>query len=101
MAAGELFALLPGDQAERFHARWEEFEACVTAEARFAKAMDRLEPTLLNWMAKGGTWHTAGVTTEHIRDRKSVIALGSASLWAAAREIIDEGARRGWSRQAT
>jgi putative hydrolase of HD superfamily len=97
-AGAELFAVLPNDQADQFHALWDEFEACVTAEARFAKAMDRLEPTLLNWMAKGGTWRTAGVTTDDIRARKSVIARGSASLWAAAQEIIDEGAQRGWSR---
>ncbi|MEU9923057.1 hypothetical protein AB0H51_17500 [Streptomyces griseoluteus] len=31
-----------------------------TPEARFAKAMDRRQPLLLNWMARGGTWRTPG-----------------------------------------
>src|SRR5699024_9412161 len=40
-AADRIFALLPEDQAEATRDRWEEFEARETAEARFAKAIDR------------------------------------------------------------
>jgi putative hydrolases of HD superfamily len=97
-AAEKLFALLPGDQAARLRALWDEFEARQTPEARFAKAMDRLEPLLLNWMARGGTWRAPGVTADDIRARKAVIGDASASLWAAGRELVDEGERRGWSR---
>ncbi|KAA9153699.1 HD domain-containing protein [Amycolatopsis acidicola] len=95
-AAAKLFGLLPDDQARRFRALWDEFEARETAEARFAKAMDRLQPLLLNWMAEGGTWRTPGVTADTVRARKSVIGGASAELWAAAQEIIAEGERRGW-----
>lgn len=98
-AAGQLFGLLPEDQELRFRALWDEFEARVTPEARFAKAMDRLEPTLLNWMARGGTWQSPGVTTAEVLERKAVIADGSESLWQAARAVIQEGGSRGWSRQ--
>ncbi|WAL66148.1 HD domain-containing protein [Amycolatopsis cynarae] len=98
VAAEALFGLLPADQATRLRARWDEFEARRTPEARFAKAMDRLEPLLLNWMARGGTWRTPGVTADDVRARKAVIGDASASLWAAGRELIDEGERRGWSR---
>jgi putative hydrolases of HD superfamily len=96
-AADELFALLPGDQERYVRALWDEFEARETAEARFAKAMDRLQPLLLNWMAHGGTWKTPGVTTDDIRARKAVIADASAPLWKAAQRLIDEGEARGWS----
>jgi putative hydrolase of HD superfamily len=95
-AADRLFGLLPADQAKRFRALWDEFEARETPEARFAKAMDRLEPLLLNWMARGGTWQTPGVTAEVVRARKAPIREASAALGATARAIIDEGARRGW-----
>ncbi|WP_246127611.1 HD domain-containing protein [Amycolatopsis rhizosphaerae] len=98
VAAEALFGLLPADQATRLRALWDEFEARRTPEARFAKAMDRLEPLLLNWMARGGTWRTPGVTADDVRARKAVIGDASASLWAAGRELIDEGERRGWSR---
>ncbi|MFH9428325.1 HD family hydrolase [Streptomyces sp. NPDC017615] len=98
VAADELFRLLPEDQARRMRALWDEFEERGTPEARFAKAMDRLQPLLLNWMARGGTWRTPGVTADDVRARKAVIGEASASLWTAGRHLIDEGERRGWSR---
>ncbi|MEC3974845.1 HD domain-containing protein [Amycolatopsis sp. H20-H5] len=97
-AADRLFGLLPGDQAREFRSLWDEFEARSTPEARFAKAMDRLQPLLLNWMAKGGTWRTPGVTAETVRARKAVIGDASAALWEAGKRLIDEGERRGWAR---
>ncbi len=97
-AAGRLFGLLPDGQAGQLRALWDEFEARETAEARFAKAMDRLQPLLLNWMARGGTWKTPGVTADDVRARKAVIGDASAPLWQAARQIIDEGEARGWAR---
>ncbi len=97
-AADLIFGLLPTDQAERLRGLWDEFEARQTPEARFAKAMDRFQPLLLNWMARGGTWQTPGVTADDVRARKAVIGDASTSLWKASRELIDEGERRGWSR---
>ena len=100
-AAEELFGLLPGDQALRVRALWDEFEERRTPEARFAKAMDRLQPLLLNWMARGGTWQTPGVTADDVRARKAVIGDASTTLWEAGRRLIDEGETRGWSRTST
>jgi putative hydrolases of HD superfamily len=98
-AAGRLFGLLPPDQAGWMRALWEEFEARQTPESRFAKAMDRLEPMLLNWMARGGTWRAPGVTTADVRARTEMIGAASASLWEAGRALIDESERRGWARR--
>ncbi|MFB9907521.1 HD domain-containing protein [Allokutzneria oryzae] len=97
-AADRLFGLLPPDQAREVRALWDEFEARSTPEARFAKAMDRLQPLLLNWMARGGTWKSPGVTADTVRSRKAVIGDASTALWEAGRTLIDEGERRGWSR---
>ncbi|MEU3413120.1 HD domain-containing protein [Streptomyces sp. NPDC006658] len=99
-AAEELFGLLPEDQARRMRSLWDEFEERRTPEAKFAKAMDRLQPLLLNWMDRGGTWRTPGVTADDVRARKAVIAEASSSLWTAGRRLIDEGEARGWSRSA-
>jgi putative hydrolase of HD superfamily len=99
-AADRLFGLLPADQAGELRALWDEFEARETPESRFAKAMDRLEPLLLNWMAGGGTWRTPGVTADVVRARKSAISAASTPLGEAARTVIDEGERRGWIRPA-
>lgn len=97
-AAECLFGQLPPGQATELRALWDEFEARRTSEARFAKAMDRLQPLLLNWMAKGGTWQAPGNTAEGVRTRTSGIADASATLWDAGKSLIDEGERRSWAR---
>ncbi|WP_051653785.1 HD domain-containing protein [Kitasatospora cheerisanensis] len=95
-AADKLFAILPDDQRDRFRAVWDEFEERVSAEARFAKAMDRLQPLLLNYGNRGGTWRTPGVTEADVLARKSVIGESSAELWAYAETLIRTGAEHGW-----
>jgi putative hydrolase of HD superfamily len=95
-AAEQLFALLPPDQGTRFHALWDEFERRTTPEARFAKAMDRLQPMLLNYNSRGGTWRTPGVTVADVRARKAVIADASTALWDYGQQLIDTGDARGW-----
>lgn len=97
-AADRLFALLPDDQAVGIRELWGEFEAGQTPEARFCKAMDRLEPMLLNWLDRGGTWQMAGATETAVRAREAGVVAGSATLGAAAGRLVDEGVRRGWIR---
>jgi putative hydrolase of HD superfamily len=41
-----VFGLLPADRADEYIALWEEFEFEDTAEARFARAVDRIPPVL-------------------------------------------------------
>jgi putative hydrolase of HD superfamily len=95
-AADRLFGLLPDDQAQEFRALWDEFEARVTPEARFAKAIDRLEPNLLNWMAAGGTWLTPGVTADTVRTRTAHIGEASRALGEAMAALIDGATHNGW-----
>ena len=95
-AAARLFGQLPDDQAREFRALWDEFEARVTPEARFAKAIDRLEPNLLNWMAGGGTWQTPGVTADTVRTRTAHIGEASTKLGEAMAALIDGAERNGW-----
>ena len=47
-AKERIFSLLPEDQKEEFTALFDEFEENETAEARYAHAMDNLQPLLLN-----------------------------------------------------
>ncbi|PBC86052.1 putative hydrolases of HD superfamily [Streptomyces sp. 2224.1] len=95
-AADKLFALLPADQRDHFRSLWDEFEERSTPEARFAKAMDRLQPLLLNYGNRGGTWRTPGVTEQDVLTRKSVIKDASADLWQYAQDLIHTGAANGW-----
>lgn len=95
-AADRLYALLPGEQGGRLRAAWEEFEAHATPEARFARAMDRLQPLLLAWITRGGDAAEEGITAASVRERLAIIADGSPDLWDAALVLIDESERRGY-----
>jgi putative hydrolases of HD superfamily len=94
-AADRLYALLPTEQGARLRAAWEEFEAHETPEARFARAMDRLQPLLLSWVTRGEALDDTATPTG-VRERLRVIADGSPELWEAAETLIDESERRGW-----
>ncbi len=48
-AASQLFGLLPEEQGRSFQLLWQEFEARTTPAARFARALDALQPVLLTW----------------------------------------------------
>lgn len=94
-AADRLFALLPADQASRLRAAWEEFEERETPEARFAYALDRLQPVLHNHRTGGAAWRRHGITSEQVRAKNGAIAAGSPRLWELARSLIEESVKRG------
>lgn len=95
LAANRIFGMLPTAQAEELIAIWEEFEAGETDEAKFAKAMDRLEPLLQNTSNNGGTWKEFDVSYEKVHQKKSVIKEGSASIWDFAEQLINESVEKG------
>lgn len=95
-AADRIFGLLPDEQGTRIRALWEEFEAQESPEARFAKAMDRLQPLLHNYFTKGGTWQAPGVTQDRVIARKELIGLASPELWAYAESLIHDATRQGF-----
>lgn len=82
-AAVRVFAMLPGEQGEALLALWREFEAAESDDAKFAKALDRLQPLLTNVATGGGTWTQNNVTLEQVLERYGpTIARGSPALWA-------------------
>lgn len=95
-AADRIFGLLPPDQAERLRAAWEEFEARQTPESKFAFALDRLQPLLLNFHTQGHAWLKHGVRREQVTAVNTTIADGAPELWEYARGLIEEAVRRGY-----
>ena len=95
-AAERLFALLPASQAASFRALWDEFEERRTPEAKFARALDRLQPMLANFQLGGGTWAQHGVTADQVLTKVALIEDGSAALGAFARELISAAVSRGF-----
>jgi len=94
-AADRLFPILPPPQAASLRALWDEFEERATAEARFARALDRLQPMLINMVTEGGTWAAHDVTAVQVLGRVALIDDGSPSLGAYARDMIDSALDRG------
>jgi putative hydrolases of HD superfamily len=94
-AADRLFPILPPPQAASLRALWDEFEERATAEAKFARALDRLQPMLINMVTEGGTWAAHDVTADQALARVALIQDGSPSLGAYARDMIDSALDRG------
>ena len=97
-AAERIFGMLPPPQAGEYRALWDEFEARVTPEARFARALDRLQPLMHNYVTEGKAWRQHGVAAEQVRAINALIGDASQSLWAQAQAWIDDAHRRGWLR---
>jgi 5'-deoxynucleotidase YfbR-like HD superfamily hydrolase len=94
-AADRIFALLPDEQAGDMRALWEEFEERRSAEARFARGIDRLQPMLANVQAGGGTWLEHGITEAAVLEKVQLIEEGSAELGAFATDLIRRAAAAG------
>lgn len=88
-AADRIFGLLPVDQAVELRSLWDEFEEGATPDARFARALDRLQPMLLNASGGGRAWRDNGVVATQVAANEAVVARGSASLAGVARAVVD------------
>jgi putative hydrolases of HD superfamily len=94
-AADRIFALLPADQARVLRGLWDQFEERATPEARFARALDRLQPMLENVSSGGGTWRAQAVTADKVMDKVRLIADGSALLGRFATTLIEQAVADG------
>jgi len=89
-AADRIFGLLPADLAGELRALWEEFDGYATPDARFANAMDRIQPFLQNVKNRGGTWRLYGPTREQVLVRMDPVRVATPSLWPLITEYVDE-----------
>lgn len=95
-AAERVFGLLPAEQGARFRALWDEFEGGASPEARYAVALDRLQPFLLNARAEGGTWRTHAVRLAQVRRRMEPIRHAMPEVWPVVERSLAEAVERGW-----
>ncbi|MGB0661837.1 MAG: HD domain-containing protein [Mangrovicoccus sp.] len=88
-AADRIFGILPEDQGTKLRALWDEFEAGQSADARFARALDRFQPPMLNIASGGGSWAEFNVDMAKIEARVApAIKGGAPKLWEFARAKI-------------
>lgn len=94
-AAARLFGLLPNDQGDALRAWWEEFEAGETPTARFANALDRLQPLLANLATDGGSWRALGVPRSKVQRRMQPIEAGCPEIWPWVCAALDRACAAG------
>ena len=95
VAATRIFGLLPPDQAVEFRTLWDEFETKETPEAKFATALDRFQPVLLNCLTEGTAWRQHGVTSDRVIARNRHIADGATEVWTYAAQMIADAVKAG------
>ncbi|MXW02235.1 MAG: HD domain-containing protein [Holophagales bacterium] len=93
-AAERIFGLLPAESGAELRAIWDEFEARQSPEAKFARALDRLQPMVLNYINGGGPWQEHGVRADQVREINGCIEDGAPELWRYAEELIEDAVRR-------
>lgn len=94
-AADKLFGLLEPEQAAYFRGLWDEFEAKSTPEARYANAIDRIQPLMLNYLTDGITWKENKVRAPQIYKRMDIIRTAAPGLWCVVEGIIKSSVEKG------
>ncbi len=91
-----IFAMLPNESGAEFVQLWHEFEAGESADACFAKAIDRVPPILHNLHREGESWKKHGISKEQVFGVNQRIALGSEALWSVVSKKLEKAAEEGY-----
>lgn len=95
LAADRIFNILPKDQAEYMRGLWDEFEACESPEARFARTLDNAQPIMLNDATEGLAWREHEVMLSQVMGRNANTGKGSENIWEYVRDIIIKNVSKG------
>lgn len=94
-AADRIFGLLPSDQAQELRQLWDEFETQDTADAKFAAALDRLQPFWHNLKTEGGTWRIHGINQDQAMKRIGLVKTAIPELWPWVEQAIATAVQNG------
>lgn len=94
-AKERIFSILPDDQKEKLTALFDEFENWSSPEAKFAHAMDNIQPLILNNSNNGSDWAEHGVTAKQVYGRQSKTKIGSEKIYEVTDEMIQRNVREG------
>ena len=94
-ARDKLFGMLPADQAAELAALFDEFDEGKSPEARFANAMDNLQPLILNHSNGGKDWIDHQVTYDQVFQRQSRTEAGSKVLFDYTQQVLDDHVKKG------
>jgi 5'-deoxynucleotidase YfbR-like HD superfamily hydrolase/uncharacterized protein YndB with AHSA1/START domain len=96
-AAVRIFSILGEPRCSELVALWQEFESGETADSRFANAVDRAMPVLLNLANDLQSWRDNEISYERVVRRvRPQIETGCPALWEHLRVRLQEANERGW-----
>lgn len=95
-AAERVFGLLPEDQKQELISLWLEFEERQSLEAKYAAAIDRIQPLLHNYYTGGLSWKKHGVRSSQVLDRISGVADIAPSLYELVTGLIQDAVQKGY-----
>lgn len=97
VAVSRIVGMLDEPQRTTLLSLWEEFEAEQTTESRFANAVDRAMPVLLNLANEGQSWKENGIRYEQVVRRVGPqVRAGCPALWEYLDGRLAEARERGW-----
>lgn len=95
VAKERIFSMLPEDQKSELSSLFDEFEAYETPEAKFAHAMDNLQPLMLNDSNDGADWREHRVHSSQVYGRQSKTRRGSQKLYELVDQLIQKNIKKG------
>ena len=95
-AAKRIFGLLPPELALEMGNLWHEFEQAQTADAQFAKGMDRVLPVLQNMSNQGGSWKANKVQKSQVLKRNHYLKDIAPKLWQYVQQEVEIAVEKGW-----
>lgn len=93
--AKRIFKMLPEEQCQMMYELWEEFELMQTPEAKYAAALDRLQPVLLNYTADGKSWKDHGIFYDQVIQRNGGIKDSSKKIWKYVEDLLQDAINQG------
>lgn len=94
-AADRLFGILPQEQGMEYRKLWEEFDAMDTPDSRYAAAIDRLQPFVLNYLTNGHTWKLGNVESSQVYQRIGPVKEALPELWEPIVKMIQDSIEKG------
>ncbi len=94
-AKERIFSMLPSEQKQEMIALFDEFEENQTAEAKFAHAMDNLQPLILNNSNNGADWKAHNVSAKQVYGRQTKSKDASKELYDYTDDLIQRNVEKG------
>lgn len=95
-AADKLYSILDGSQGDELKSLWLEFDSEETDDAKYAAAIDHIQPLFLNYYTDGASWKTRAVTREQVYRRNAITKTEIPELWNFVETAVEECYEKGF-----